>query len=578
MKFKEVLTDEEKKALILGKGGRLLLKDCHPDLGGDPTMFIKVKEAIEKEDTDFIMGKLKEMSERLGVEEAEKKRKEQEAALQKEKEEKERLANHGFTNGEIEKIDRVSDALKTINIGKEDEVKINWLNKESAKAERPTSTQEISLDDLKSQVAKDVEWAKGIKIVNFNQKKTSQEEGFSNEDYCYEEIDTPAYSIEGNTPEEISLDSELSTELPLVEEESFIEDEFNRATTKAKEGEDGLNQIKAEVSEKVVPDLPKEESNQVQNMPKIEEIEALFPENSMADASIIQEKTEEISSNENEVIEDIPMIKFDEAEQEQEGLSKETATVVKELASKELAMDALWKKMEKGKEIGKRFGIKHDILSEIMKEYQKLKQEYDNLKNRLVVGLKIEEQKISEEISAKKQELGEMTSRLKLGKVKEYLSHNRKLSEYQEEMLLGPKQSLFKKIMVLAQNRQVQMVIGAALIGVSIAAPPTGFVHLITGGALPGFLPEALGPVAKGVGGVMGGYLAGGLAGLRRKDDDDIDRIVEAENEDIARMYKETKFDIPTGESFARNISYMTLKNPVIKNNFLVQKRRFEES
>jgi len=589
MKFKEVLTDKEKKELILIKGGRLLLKHYHPDLGGNIEMFILIKQAIEREDTDYIMEQLKVLSRKLGEEEAEKKRIEQEEVKKKEKE---HLAKSGNTKTiyslpKDEKIDKVSDALKTINIGKEPEVRVKWLNKEegSFQSKEPITTedpignpvQEVSLDELKRQVAKNVEWAKGIKVVDFNQKKKVQKESSPDTDY-YEEMETPSYPIEEINSEEISPD--IDEGLPIEAKEVVVEDKIDQVMAKTEEIDDKLAKIKLETSENSTSDLLKDEDiSIIQDMPKIEEMEALFPEEDMSDNSAginVKEAVEENASNKNE-IEDIPRINLGEAEQEQEGPSKETATIVQELASKELAMDALWKKMEKGKEIGKRFGIKHDILSEIMKEYQKLKQEYDNLKNRLVTGLKIEEQKISEEISAKKKELGEMTSRLKLGKVKEYLSHNRKLSEYQEEMLLDSKQSLFKKIMILAQNRQVQMVIGAALIGVSIAAPPTGFVHLITGGALPGFLPEALGPVAKGVGGVVGGYLAGGLAGLRRKDDDDIDRIVEAENEDIARMH-ETKFNIPTGEGFARNINYMTLKNPVIKNNFLIQKRRFEES
>jgi hypothetical protein len=79
--------------------------------------------------------------------------------------------------------------------------------------------------------------------------------------------------------------------------------------------------------------------------------------------------------------------------------------------------------------------------------------------------------------------------------------------EEKAENLGKNKKGLFKKLIGIAKNKKAQIVIGAAILGLSIVVPPVGGAAFLTGGAISGFLPVELGISTKVLGGAAGGFL-----------------------------------------------------------------------
>jgi hypothetical protein len=73
---------------------------------------------------------------------------------------------------------------------------------------------------------------------------------------------------------------------------------------------------------------------------------------------------------------------------------------------------------------------------------------------------------------------------------------------------------LFNKIKALAKDRRVQLIVGAALVGIAITCPPAA---VLTGGLVQGFLPYSLAPLAKGLTAAGGGFLMRGFLKERNK-------------------------------------------------------------
>jgi len=91
-----------------------------------------------------------------------------------------------------------------------------------------------------------------------------------------------------------------------------------------------------------------------------------------------------------------------------------------------------------------------------------------------------------------------------------------KLKDVQEKIdkLSPEKRTLFEKIKKVAKNRNVQLAVGAAIIGGTLVCPP---VAVLTGGAIQGFIPYALAPTVKAITGAAGGYVLRGYLKDRQK-------------------------------------------------------------
>ena len=105
---------------------------------------------------------------------------------------------------------------------------------------------------------------------------------------------------------------------------------------------------------------------------------------------------------------------------------------------------------------------------------------------------------------------------------KEFLTLEMEKILRQKEQIEPEKKALFDKVKKVFGNKYVQLVVGTAILGVAIAAPPVGF---LTSLGLPGIVPASFGPAAKALWAGLGGVGVGaGLINLRnalRKDNID---------------------------------------------------------
>ncbi|MDD4409285.1 MAG: hypothetical protein PHW52_01375 [Candidatus Pacebacteria bacterium] len=578
-----------------------------PDkFGGNEEKMKNINAAMDAGNKWLIFKELEELSAKI----KERNRKIAEEATETEKKTDSEKIGKSRPVDTIKKADMVSEGLKTINIGKDESIKMVNLNKkkESPIEAKPTP-KEITLDDLKEIK----ERKSNFNVINFKGLRERQPDPVTEEkdDFTYEEVDLPGFSID-EYQSSIGEEAMIDREPPILKATAIPENEnipsansfffgaddgsFNQTKKRVIEIEEGLKRVQAEqaermatiksradeikdtvrkddirinvTEEKQAPTMAKLDQEEVISLPGLEAVEAPIEAKPIKEG--VLENINESVEQKIEVPIDVKPIGIEE--------SPEVTEAIKGLASKELIMDSLWKKILKGKELAGRFNIKEAVYSEITREYDKVRAEYDHLKERLVNGLRIKEEQLEREIHSKKQKLGEIESELKRGKVREYLSHSRKIIDYQIESLAETRGSLFEKMRSLAKNRNVQVVIGAALVGIAIAAPPTGFINLVTGGALPGFLPEALGPFAKAASGVIGGYLVGSIAQLRK--DNNTMNEEQMKPGDSGSFFREEGFTskkAPKG-NFASSINYLTLRNPRLRNNFLMEKIRFEES
>ena len=102
------------------------------------------------------------------------------------------------------------------------------------------------------------------------------------------------------------------------------------------------------------------------------------------------------------------------------------------------------------------------------------------------------------------------------------------------EKLSTAKKIFFQQAKKLLGNKNLQCLVGIAIIGLAIAAPPTGALSLYTFGLLPGFLPASLSTMGTAVGGAIGGLFAGGA--LR-----DLIKNIKVKDEEVVKILKEEK-------------------------------------
>jgi len=137
------------------------------------------------------------------------------------------------------------------------------------------------------------------------------------------------------------------------------------------------------------------------------------------------------------------------------------------------------------------------------KEYAKIEDEYKKMVESLKAkGLKVED------IIKQSKEGGSVE------KAEAYISQKEKEVQAKAEQLPPQKRELFNKLKRLAKDRRVQLLVGAALVGIAITCPPAA---VLTGGAIQGFIPYAFAPVAKGLTAAAGGFMMRGILKKREE-------------------------------------------------------------
>lgn len=114
---------------------------------------------------------------------------------------------------------------------------------------------------------------------------------------------------------------------------------------------------------------------------------------------------------------------------------------------------------------------------------------------------------ISSEEKTKKRLYLNLGYEKKKDNIRFFIGLKRKEIEEKKENLNPEEKTLFKKITAIAKNKKTQLIIGAALLGISIAIPPVGGAAWLTGGLVSGFLPAEIGVATKVLGGAAGGFL-----------------------------------------------------------------------
>jgi hypothetical protein len=102
-------------------------------------------------------------------------------------------------------------------------------------------------------------------------------------------------------------------------------------------------------------------------------------------------------------------------------------------------------------------------------------------------------------------------------KIENYIARLKKENEEMIEEQSPGKNQLFYILKSISKEKKVQPLIGIALIGTSIIAPPSGFISMIIFGLHPGFLPFTLGSAAKAIKAAGGVFLLKGALKERKE-------------------------------------------------------------
>jgi hypothetical protein len=557
------------------------------------------------------------------------------AVLYKDKDTRTKQVYNGFGLSEEmkRKLERVESGLKTVNIGKEEEIKMIRKNKgpsegESVKTGKDTA-KEIDLESLRT-IIEDVKKSthNDIRVVDFSPSKPfPQEESFTVSDvgpfendimdrhiqrkeaeadrrlselieegkklrerlsdakkapaYTMPEVEMGTGSMRNVTEPESVIRVPLSrpVERPVVNDSKVVKDinPTTREEKKAFTGDIGsirVERVPVNNSKTVIPTekgsvafrekVPGPTTTSSQVKEKVDEVVREKPPTPIDASPQETIKGPEVDLKGKTPEKEIPFIdNVSDVKEKDDKKEEEVFTMFKDLAERELSMDSLRRKIVKGVEIAKRLDVKKVVVTEAENEYRKVKKEYDAIKERLKGVFKGEESSLEEEIRTRKFKLGEMESRFSQEKAKEYLSHSKKILEYQKESLSGKKAELMDKMGALARNRKLQAVLGLILIGVSVDLPEIAGLIFTSG------MPENVTPVIQTIGGVAGGYLAGGLSRAKKafKEGDGFDEDMEIE----------TPFPGNGQAPRGRTVSF-EYREPLARDNFFRYRLDVEES
>ena len=160
---------------------------------------------------------------------------------------------------------------------------------------------------------------------------------------------------------------------------------------------------------------------------------------------------------------------------------------------------------KKDSKINEEYGKKYDEYNEVLKKLEGLIP---------ASGKEIEDYYLGKREGEEGQETSPETEKKAEG-LKDYLYKKAKEVNEQINNLEGGKKGSFEKIKALMKDRRFQFVVGLAIVGVAIAAPPTGFISMVTFGMHAGFLPAAYATKATALAGLAGGgFIMRGLSGF----------------------------------------------------------------
>ena len=257
-----------------------------------------------------------------------------------------------------------------------------------------------------------------------------------------------------------------------------------------------------------------------------EKKEEVKPEQEVAKEEIKEEKAETKEQAEKET-EKAPSEKKEEAKdnsveigilaEELFGLHQKLG----ELSSKKKAQQGLMYKLgikKQDAQINKEYGDTFDAYSEILEKLEGLTG---------YSAKEVEEHYFGGREEEEKQEKSP-ESEGRLEQLKDILFKKTKEVNEQIKNLEGGKKGSFEKLKALMKDRKFQFIVGLAIVGIAIAAPPTGFVSMITFGMHAGFLPAAYATKATALAGIAGGaFIMRGFSGfvndLKKEGKEEID-------------------------------------------------------
>ncbi|MFA5071934.1 MAG: hypothetical protein WC511_06320 [Candidatus Pacearchaeota archaeon] len=268
-----------------------------------------------------------------------------------------------------------------------------------------------------------------------------------------------------------------------------------------------------------------------------EEVKEEKPENKeeAVEEKPVEQSGKEVKEKLEEVLNTPEKTETKEEPKDKEKEKNPTEVEVEKLAEKLFNLNKrkneLFAKMDTQRGLMYKLGIKKKD-SQINEEYRTVYGEYEEVLGKIssLTGYsvkEIEEHYFSGRENEEKQEKSPETEKKAEG-LKDYLYKKAKEVNEQINNLEGGKKGSFEKIKALMKDRKFQFVVGLAIVGVAIAAPPTGFISMITFGMHAGFLPAAYATKATALAGMAGGaFIMRGFSGfvndLKKEGKDEID-------------------------------------------------------
>jgi hypothetical protein len=208
------------------------------------------------------------------------------------------------------------------------------------------------------------------------------------------------------------------------------------------------------------------------------------------------------------------------SEREKGDTSKELSEKIDQLVNLSQKKNSLRKEKDKQQGLSYRLGIKKKD-PQIDTEYRTVYNDYKIVLLELehLTGKsteEIEREYLSGDPEKESSQENSPEDENKLKGLKSFLSEKTNETNKEVENLEKGKKGAFEKIKNLMKDKKFQYVIGLAMVGVAIMAPPTGFISMITFGLNAGFLPAALATKATALTGASGGgLLIRGISGFK---------------------------------------------------------------
>ncbi len=516
----------------LKKGYDLLIRFHHPDQGGDSNKLIEVLSKRSQGDHQYMAKELKEMLQI--VEEREKEKK----AIEQMKFQKEKIEEIG---AKLEKLNKKSEKENSpIEV-------IKFNSKKSQTAEEFKENLKKDTDSLRDVVA----------------SVREQEKSLPNTELSLSDLETISHK-KSNKFEKVESQETLIHKTEISQEDGVEAENIPINIESEENKEDSFINYNPQFDVSYPPDIefiedyPIEEKVDEDLIKQIKE-----EEDKLFDQSQIKKDQAEPLKSEWQ----------DEQKEQDKVLQEELQRIANEIALDSIDLDSINDERKKQHSVEKKYNIQESNSSNIEEEYSAIHSKVKQVSERAIEGLKIEEKQLEDEVGVIKQKIGKERARTRMEKMKEYLSSSKKVVEYQIDSLLGETKKLFETMRNLAENRRVQILLGALMIGTAVAVPEAELANLFTGGTVQGLAPEYLIAYAKGVTASIGGVLVSGLVELRQKEREAREGVMT----EFDREIKQKRKRIDDGV-FASSINYLTFKNPVLRNNFLTKKSRFEQS